>query len=262
MIFEVVNGSFGYLPGHEILHNLNFQVPDGKILSILGPNGVGKTTLLRCMMGLLHWKKGESRIDGEDIRKMPVRRIWKKIAYVPQAKGNALMYTAEEMVLLGRCAHLGMMQQPGREDIETAREAMALVGVTHLKEKLCSQMSGGELQMILIARALTTKPSMLVLDEPESNLDFKNQLIILDTIKKLSQEKRISCVFNTHYPDHALKISDEALLLDKSGRCTFGSSRDVINCENMQRSFEVEVYIDHLKVKGTSIASVVPLALL
>lgn len=123
-------------------------------------------------------------------------------------------------------------------------------------------MSGGELQMILIARALTTKPSMLVLDEPESNLDFKNQLIILDTIKKLSQEKGISCVFNTHYPDHALKISDEALLLDKSGRCTFGSSSDVINCENMQRSFEVEVYIDHLKVKGTSIASVVPLALL
>ena len=137
-----------------------------------------------------------------------------------------------------------------------------MVGVSRLCGKLCSQMSGGELQMILIARALTTQPSMLVLDEPESNLDFKNQLIILDIIQRLAAEQGISCVFNTHYPDHALKISNQALLLDKSGRYIFGESADVINCENMERSFEVEVYIDHLDVGGASIASVVPLSIL
>ena len=262
MIFEVVHGCFGYGDGREVLRDLSFRVPEGKILSVLGPNGVGKTTLLRCMMGLLHWKKGESRIDGENIRHIPVRELWKKIAYVPQAKGNALMYTAEEMVVLGRCAHLGMMQQPKKKDLELAREAIALVGVPHLCGKLCSQMSGGELQMILIARALTTQPSMLVLDEPESNLDFKNQLIILDIMQRLAAEKGISCVFNTHYPDHALKISDQALLLDKSGSYIFGESAEVISCENMERSFEVEVYIDRLNVGGASVASVVPLSIL
>ena len=262
MIFEVANGCFGYGSGNEILRNLNFRVPEGKILSVLGPNGVGKTTLLRCMMGLLHWRKGESRIDGKNIHHIPVRELWKRIAYVPQAKGNALMYTAEEMVVLGRCAHLGMMQQPKKKDLELAREAIEMVGVSRLCGKLCSQMSGGELQMILIARALTTQPSMLVLDEPESNLDFKNQLSILDIIQRLAAEQGISCVFNTHDPDHALKISNQALLLDKSGRYIFGESADVINCENMERSFEVEVYIDHLDVGGASIASVVPLSIL
>lgn len=262
MIFEVINGCFGYGDGHEVLRNLNFHVEEGEILSILGPNGVGKTTLLRCMMGLLNWKKGESRIDGKNIRFIPTREMWKKVAYVPQAKGNALMYTAEEMVVLGRCAHLGMIQQPKKEDLRIAREAIALVGAAHLCGKLCSQMSGGELQMILIARALTTQPSMLVLDEPESNLDFKNQLIILDIIQRLAAEKGISCVFNTHYPDHALKISDYALLLDKSGRYIFGKSDEVISCENMEKSFEVEVYINHMDAGGVNIASVIPLAIL
>ena len=262
MIFEVKNGCFGYGQGGDILSNINFQLSDGRILSILGPNGVGKTTLLRCMMGLMPWRKGESLLDGKAIRKIPVRSLWKKIAYVPQAKGNALMVTAEEMVLLGRCAHLGMMQQPRQKDIEAARQAMELVGVAHLGGKLCSQMSGGELQMILIARALTTQPSMLVLDEPESNLDFKNQLIILETIRRLSREKGISCVFNTHYPDHALKISDDALLLEKSGKDLFGKSGEVISSKNMERSFEVQVYIDRLEVNGVQVASVVPLAVL
>lgn len=262
MIFEVSGGCFGYHGGKEILRDLNFCVPEGRVLAILGPNGVGKTTLLKCMMGLLNWKRGESRIDGKDIRHFPVRELWKKIAYVPQAKGNALHYTAEEMVVLGRCAHLGMLQQPKKEDLQIAEAAIAQVGVSHLSGKLCSQMSGGELQMILIARALTTQPSMLVLDEPESNLDFRNQLIILDIIKRLSRKNGISCVFNTHYPDHALKISDDALLLDKSGTSIFGSSEEVICRENMEKSFEVEVYIEHLKVGKTEVASVVPLSVL
>ena len=115
-------------------------------------------------MGLLTWKQGESRIDGQNIAKLPMRRLWQKIAYVPQARGNALMYTAEEMVLLGRSAHVGMLQQPRQEDVEAARQAMDLVGATSLRHKLFSRMSGGELQMILIARALATRPSMLVLD--------------------------------------------------------------------------------------------------
>lgn len=262
MTFEVINGYFGYQQGNEILQNIEFRVSDGMVMAILGPNGAGKTTLLKCMMGLLTWKQGESRIDGQNIAKLPMRHLWQKIAYVPQARGNALMYTAEEMVLLGRSAHVGMLQQPRQEDVEAARQAMDLVGATSLRHKLCSRMSGGELQMILIARALATRPSMLVLDEPESNLDFKNQLVILETIQRLAREQQISCIFNTHYPDHALRVSDVALLLYRSGQYVFGKAEDVISCENMETSFEVKVCIDHRQVGENCVTSVVPIKIL
>ena len=261
MIFEVVHGCFGYGDGREVLRDLSFRVPEGKILSVLGPNGVGKTTLLRCMMGLLHWKKGESRIDGKNIHHIPVRELWKRIAYVPQAKGNALMYTAEEMVVLGRCAHLGMMQQPKKKDLELAREAIALVGVPHLCGKLCSQMSGGELQMVLIARALCAEPKLLVLDEPESNLDFRNQLIILETIRRLSREEGLCCIFNTHYPGHALRISDRALVLSREGTADFGEPSEVITREIMGRVFKVNVDIVDAQYDGMDYQAITAISL-
>lgn len=124
-----------------------------------------------------------------------------------------------------------------------------------------SSKGGGELQMVLIARALTIFPSMLVLDEPESNLDFKNQLIILETIQKLSKNRGISAIVNTHYPEHALKISDKALLLNQDGTNIFGDAAEVINVENMRHSFSVQVHINQFSVDGREYRSVVPLHL-
>lgn len=244
MIFSVKDGSFGYRFGSDILKNISFAVEAGKVLSVLGPNGVGKTTLLRCMMGLLPWRTGGSYIDDVEISGIPTRKLWQKIAYVPQAKGVAFAYTLEEMVLLGRSSHIGMTRQPGPEDFRMCREAMELVGIWDLREKYCNRVSGGELQMALIARALCAQPSMLVLDEPESNLDFRNQLIILETIQKLAKEQNISCIFNTHYPVHALKISDYSLILAKDGTSIYGNSSDVINDEQMQKVFQVNVHIN------------------
>lgn len=188
MKFEVKNGSFGY-EKRKILNNISFEVETGEVMSVLGSNGVGKTTLLKCMMGFLKWQSGRTYIDGRPLEEYPHKDVWKKIAYVPQAKGAAFAYSALDMVVLGRSAHIGTFKQPGQEDIEIALKAMDDIGIVHLKDKLCTRMSGGELQMVLIARALTVSPQMLVLDEPESNLDFKNQLIILDTIRKLSRER-------------------------------------------------------------------------
>ncbi|MDR1137574.1 MAG: ABC transporter ATP-binding protein, partial [Synergistaceae bacterium] len=202
MIFSVERASFSYPRGRRILKDINFGIRPGQILSVLGPNGAGKTTLLKCMMGLLKWGEGASAIDGIPIDRINYRELWKKIAYVPQAKYSALSFTAEEMVVIGRNAHLGTFGQPGADDYRYAAQALDEVGAGRLKDKLCGEISGGELQMVLIARALAAHPSMLVLDEPESNLDFKNQLIILETIERLARERNISCVFNTHYPAH------------------------------------------------------------
>ena len=174
MRFEVKNGSFSY-DERLILNNISFSLDKGEVLTVLGPNGVGKTTLLKCMMGMLHWKDGQTLIDGKAMNKMKNSEVWRKIAYVPQAKGVAHSYTASEMVLMGRSARLGLFAQPNKGDYQIAYVAMEQVGISHLAQKQCSQMSGGELQMVLIARALCCEPEMLVLDEPESNLDFKNQ---------------------------------------------------------------------------------------
>ena len=223
MKFEVINGSFGY-GSAAILHDVSFSLEGNQVLAVLGPNGVGKTTLLKCMMGLLKWNRGETRIDGLAMDTMSHSRIWKRIAYVPQSKGISLSYTALEMVLMGRSARLGLFAQPSREDMAIAEKAMEEVGITFLKDKQCSRMSGGELQMVLIARALCTQPEMLILDEPESNLDFKNQLVILDIVKQLSRERGIAAIINTHYPAHALKIADRALILKRDGSSFYGEA--------------------------------------
>ena len=116
------------------------------------------------------------------------------------------------MILLGRSSRIGTFGTPEKADRERCERAMEELGIAHMRRKLCNQISGGELQMVLIARALCAEPKLLVLDEPESNLDFRNQLIILETIRRLSREEGLCCIFNTHYPGHALRISDRALV--------------------------------------------------
>lgn len=260
MKFEVKDGSFGYEKqgGRTVLDGIDFSVEKGSLTAILGPNGAGKTTLLRCMMGFLHWQRGGSYIDGTDIRELNNRELWQRIAYVPQAKGSVSIYSCEDMVLLGRSSHFGMFGHPGERDREIAREAMERLGIAHLAKRSCAAISGGELQMVLIARALAAQPQMLVLDEPESNLDFKNQLIILDTMSELTQQG-ISCIFNTHYPTHALQRADHALLLDKRGQHIFGSSMQVITEENLAQAFGVETVIGSIETKHKVYHDVLPL---
>ena len=154
---------------------------------------------------------------------------------------------------------MGLFAQPTQSDYEAAQEAMELVGISHLAEKKCNQISGGELQMILIARALSAHPELLVLDEPESNLDFKNQLIILDTIQRLSREKGIGAIVNTHYPAHALKIADKALILNRDGTSLYGPAAETITETAMEKAFSVEVKIQNFPWKNRNFKSVIPI---
>jgi iron complex transport system ATP-binding protein len=261
MTFQVQNGCFHYSGGKEILSDVNICVRDNQILTILGSNGVGKTTLLKCMLGLLKWTAGETRIDGRPIAGMKHQEFWKKIGYVPQAKLSAFAYTVEEMVLLGRNAHLKMGGLPRAEDVKIMEESLSAIGVRYLRHKLCSRISGGELQMVLIARALAAKPSLLILDEPESNLDFRNQIIVLDAVRRLSREKQISSIVNTHYPEHALSISDLTLLLCGDGTSVCGDSASIITEPYLRKAFGVHVKICDIPVEQSSYTCVLPLSL-
>ena len=260
MNFKVENGCFGYGKGKNILNDINFNVNEKEILSILGSNGVGKTTLLKCTLGLLNWKSGQTLIDGKNIKSMSHKDTWSSIGYVPQAKLSTFAYTVEEMVLLGRNSHLKMLEQPGKRDKEIAEECIKKIGIDYLKGKLCSKISGGELQMVLIARALAAQPKLLILDEPESNLDFKNQLIVLETIKNLRDEEGISSIVNTHYPNHAIAISDKSLILNRDGSSVFGLADEVINEENLNKSFGVDVKIADFYHENKKYTSVFPIS--
>ena len=258
MTFQVRDGGFSY-DSRVVLDNINFEIFDGEIMCVLGSNGVGKTTLLKCMMGLQKWRKGESLLDGTNIARIPQKEFWRRIAYVPQAKYAAFSFSALDMVTMGRSAHLGTFSEPTKEDEERAVEAMETCGILRLKDKLCTKMSGGELQMVLIARALTANPEMLVLDEPESNLDFKNQLVILNIIEKLAREKHISAIVNTHFPAHAMKIGTKALILNRTAAPIFGPAREVISEENMKKTFGVQVHISEFEFGERQYKSVTPL---
>ena len=227
MILKVENGCFGYPKQDEILTDINIQLDEGHILSVLGPNGIGKTTLLKCMIGLMPWSRGRSLLMGNDIRNMSSKEIWNTISYIPQSHGFSFSYTGLEMVMLGRSSHLGMFQQPGKKEIELAEQMMERVGITRLADKDCNRMSGGELQMVLIAKALINEPKLIILDEPETGLDFHNQILVLNMVEKLAHEENISAIMNTHYPTNAMSIADEAFMMNHSGERFYGKTGDI-----------------------------------
>lgn len=244
MLLQVENGCYFYEKGNPILENVNFSLENGEILAIMGPNGIGKTTLLKCLMGILTWKSGRSLIDGSN--SMAQR---KKIGYVPQAHRFSFPYSVRDMVVFGRAKYLSLFASPDAEDYAVADKALEEVGITHLRDRLVSQLSGGQLQMVLIARALAGQPRLLILDEPEAHLDFCNQFTILQIITRLSKEKGIACVMNTHYPNHALRVADHVLLLN-GGKYLFGDPHHVLSRDNMKNFFGVESAITHISICG------------
>lgn len=258
MNLTVRNGSFFYQKDTPIFKDIHFSAESGEILAILGPNGAGKTTMLRCITGMLKWKAGESLLDGKPIHTMSPRELWSAMAYVPQAKSASSAYTAFETVLLGRSSHLNAFASPKQEDLQKAKEVMELLGIYHLADKKCTAISGGELQMVLIAKALASDPRVLILDEPESNLDFKNQLIVLDAMTRLA-ENGMTCIFNTHYPAHALQRAHKSLILSRGGDYVFGSTPAVVTKENIRKAFGVEAVIGQIETPGNLMPNVIPL---
>lgn len=260
MKLSVENGSFAYKGGRQILNNIGFEVGSGDILAVLGPNGAGKTTLLRCIMDMLRWDEGRSLLDGEDIHAMPARKLWSRMAYVPQARSAASSYTAFQTVLLGRSSRVGAFSSPGEADMQAAEKVMRQLGIWDLADKPCHMVSGGELQMVLIARAMAAEPEVLILDEPESNLDFRNQLVVLDAVSELASAG-VACIFNTHYPAHALQRANKSLILTRSAESIFGSTSEVVTEENIRRAFGVNAAIGEIETPESMIVNVVPVSI-
>lgn len=245
MIFSVERGSFHYPGGKELLKEISFSARSGEILAILGPNGVGKTTLLRCMLGLLPWSSGASLLDGQPIRRLEGRSLWRRAAYVPQTGEGGAARTVLEQTLLGRASRLGVFSQPGEADRQAAWRALERLGLEELADRPLDKLSGGQRRMAAIARALAGEPELLVLDEPEANLDLKNQLLVLETLKKLATEG-MAVILNTHDPSYALEYAQKALLLAPGGAYTVGNTAETITGQRLTEAFGVRCAVGRM----------------
>lgn len=253
MNLEIKNGNFGYLKDNLILKDINLKINDGEIFTILGQNGIGKTTLLKCLNGVLKWSSGEMYIGGKRVNSP---KELKSIGYVPQAHNLSFPYSVRELTIMGRARYLGMFSTPSEKDQKLVEEVLNEIGILHLIDKKCSELSGGQLQMVFVARALVGTPEILILDEPESHLDFKNQAVILKLIVKLVRERGITCIFNTHYPEYALRISDRSMIMGKNDYI-IGKSSDIINENNLKKYFGIETKIFDTKIEDKILKSVI-----
>lgn len=244
-----------------LFQDLSFHLPPGQILAVLGPNGVGKTTLLRALLGFLP-HQGQVTFDGVPREKMKRSELWQTVAYVPQAKTPPFPLTCLDMTLLGRNARIGALAAPSTGDRKAALQTLERLGIGHLRDKTVNRLSGGELQMVLIARALAAAPRLLILDEPESNLDFRNQLKILTVMTELAKEDGIACLFNTHYPAHAFRVADQALLLAPGGARFSGPVAQALTKERIGAFFGVEAALTEVSDGTRSWKAVTPLRLI
>lgn len=196
----------------KTLHGVSLAMESREVVCLLGPNGAGKSTLFKVALGFMPVAGGRIACDGEDISGWSRARIARTIGYIPQSHAPTFQYKSFDMVLMGRTAHLNRCATPSAEDRMLADEAMERMSIRHLRNALFSELSGGERQLVLIARALAQNPHFLIMDEPTNNLDFGNQVLVLRHVQALAREG-LGIIMATHYPDHAFRYADKAILI-------------------------------------------------
>jgi iron complex transport system ATP-binding protein len=232
---------YGY-PDRPVGRGLDLSLGAGEVLCVLGPNGGGKTTLFRTLLGLLPAQAGEILLDGQALARLPRPEVARRMGYVPQGQAAQFAFTVREAVLMGRTAHVGLFAAPGAADREAAGRAIAALGIEALAERVLTELSGGERQLALIARALAQGARLLVLDEPTASLDFGNQVRVLREIRRLAAEG-YAVVFSTHDPGQAFLAASRVLLLAHGGARFHGAPQEVITPESLRAVYGVDVRI-------------------
>ena len=245
MSIKIENLCFSY-GKQEVLKNIGFTVEYGEFLSVLGPNGVGKSTLFRCMLGLLHPSKGVVTIDGENMEQISATDLAKKMAYIPQSHSPVFNFSVGDMVLMGTTAQTGRFSSPGRKEKQIAEDAMERLGIAHLRDCGYGNISGGERQMVLIARAIAQQAKILIMDEPSANLDFGNKVKVMQAVKKLTEEG-YAVIQSTHDPEQAFLYSDKILAMHDGKILAWGRPKNVMDRELVSKLYNVDVDMCSLK---------------
>jgi len=242
-IIEVKNLSFKYLSS-AVLNNLNFSVEKGEFISIVGPNGTGKSTLLKILSGFLEYSGGEVIFDGKDLKKVKPLELARKRAFVTQDNSVNFPYKSIEIVMMGRFPYSGLLENETKEDEQIVKEIMEKTSVLHLASRPVTELSGGERQRVMIAKALAQKPQVLFLDEPTASFDINYQIDILDYIKTLNRKEGVTVLMVIHDLNLASQYSDRIILLKKGSIHAMGDPPDVITEKNIEDVFSIKVKIE------------------
>ncbi|MGY6743250.1 MAG: ABC transporter ATP-binding protein [Cecembia sp.] len=235
MLLQVDQLSFQY-DSKPIFQDVSFALKAGELCAILGINGSGKSTLFKCIMGFIHAKRGSISFDGINVKRHKIIEIAKKVAYVPQVHPITFPYLVREMVLMGRTSHIANFLKISDEQYFKVEEALQALSLGDLADKPFNQLSGGQRQMVLIARALAQETKLMLLDEPTSSLDFKNQLLIWRTLLQLKKEGK-SVLVCTHDPNHVLWFCDRVLILDNKKLIADGPPKEVMTEQLLQQVY-------------------------
>ena len=241
MIYQVNDVDYTYpVSNQQVLRGVSLSLAEGEILSILGPNGAGKSTLLNCMAGLLKPSGGRIMLSGSELSSLSPREIARDVGYVPQSHTPSFSYTVLHFAMMGRAPHVGALQKPREEDEETAMESLRLLSIDHMAERPYTEISGGERQLAIIARALTQQPKAILFDEPTAHLDYGNQHRILQLIRTLAA-RGYGVIITTHNPDHALLLGGKAAVLDRGGELVYGECTEIITEGRLREIYKTDL---------------------
>ncbi len=226
----------------EIVHGVSFDVARGDFVCVIGANGCGKTTLLKNVLGLMHPLSGQESMEGKDVLRLSDRERAQMFAYIPQAHTPPFPFTVADVVLMGRTPYVGRMSRTTLEDRRIAWRALCLLGIEDLAQNVYTRLSGGQQQLVLIARALTQQPDLIVMDEPTASLDFGNQQVVLSRMKDLAATG-VSVLMVTHDPYHAFYCASRVIVM-KDGRLEAeGSPHDVMTRERLEEVYRTQVNV-------------------
>lgn len=246
MILEVNDLRYEYGHGTPIFEHVSFTVDKGQIFTILGRNGAGKSTLLNCIANLFTPKTGEILLDGTPMKSMKLTDVAKVIGYVPQIHIAAYSYTVRDFAVMGRTPYIGLMSQPSKADYEKVDDVLNELNIYHLRDKSYTEISGGERQLVTIARVMVQEPKLILLDEPTAHLDYGNQLRTVKLIKTLG-ERGFGIIVTTHNPDHAMLLDDTVAILDKEGHLTVGRSSELLTADRLSDLYDIELYLEYIE---------------
>ena len=249
-LVDVHDVSFAYHNHNQVLYNVTFTVQPGELITLLGPNGAGKSTLLNCIMNLLTPQSGEIYLDGRQNTKMERREIAQMVAYVQQHVDVTFGYSVRDYAVMGRTPFLKMYTPPSADDYAIVDEALEKLGVSHLSQRIYSELSGGQRQLIDVARAVVQQPRLILFDEPTSALDYGNQIKVLKMVNELSRKDGFAAIMTTHNPDHPILLDSSVCLLGRDGRLIKGTVDEIMQEPIMDEVYQAELIIRHVDDAG------------
>ncbi|NLW90140.1 MAG: ABC transporter ATP-binding protein [Syntrophomonadaceae bacterium] len=264
-LLELNDAGFTYPQQRDaVFSSINLRVDRGEIFCLLGPNGCGKTTLLDCILGIHRLDQGRIKVNGEDARHFRPGEIAKHVAYVPQRHENTFPYTVIDMVKMGRAVYTGRFSSPSDIDKEQAKKALEIVGMMHMRHRPFTQLSGGEAQLVMIARALAQQTSLIIMDEPTAHLDFKHEMLVMETIVKLVRETDMSVLMATHFPNHTFYFENRDIpirvaLMHDHTFLESGKPTEVLREDNIGRIYRVKARLAEFAMEEGSLRQLIPL---